>query len=330
MTTAIIAFLCIVGLFGYILYSDHKRQKKKDAELQKSLEDETLYVEGVGKVNFEDLGEMAQADPDDYLGHYRNPLYEEGREPEALHGPIKNVPLSEERRLSIDDAFLYVQELLGKNLAMAKPVLTPGHAIFPQKIEHLEEIIPLAHTIAGIMDIDPDKLDIGFFEAGIRELNKDTGDLVYWDQEDYAGLYHGVNEAGKYVVTISDDIHREVEHLVATLAHEFAHIKLLGEQRMEENDEDLTDLVPLLYGLGIFAANTAFKFEKDQRGWRRSTAGYLGQADWGYLFALYLHTRGETEPGWLGSLNKTVAAYSRRSLQFVQANPHKVLLPARP
>lgn len=49
----------------------------------------------------------------------------------------------------------------------------------------------------------------------------------------------------------------EPEHMIATLAHEIAHIKLLGENRMEENDEIMTDLKTLFFGLGVFNANAA-------------------------------------------------------------------------
>lgn len=45
--------------------------------------------------------------------------------------------------------------------------------------------------------------------------------------------------------------------LIATLAHEMAHYKLLGEGRTGENDEVLTELTVLIFGLGIFNANTS-------------------------------------------------------------------------
>lgn len=327
MSVVIISFACIAPLVGYVIYKDHKKRMKKNAVLEESLEDDSIFVPGVGKVSFEELGEAAHTDPDSLITHYRNPLYEEGNDPAAFRGSIKDVPLSEERRLSIDDAFLYLQELLGRHLVKGKDMLLPDDEQFPKEIGSLQEIVPLARHIARIMDIDPEQLEIGFFEAGIRQHNKDTGNMDYWAKEDYAGLYHGVNEAGKYLVTISDDIHRETDRLIATIAHEFAHIKLLGENRMSENSEELTDMLPLLYGFGIFAANSAFKFDKHSSGWQSSSLGYLGQADWGYAMALYLHVRNETAPEWLSYMNKTVAGYCRRSLEFIRENGDKVLKP---
>jgi hypothetical protein len=51
------------------------------------------------------------------------------------------------------------------------------------------------------------------------------------------------------------------------LAHEFSHIKLLGENRMQENHEHLTDLFTVVFGLGIFNANASFKEIKTADSW---------------------------------------------------------------
>lgn len=281
-------------------------------------------MKGVGKVKFEDLGEEATADPDAFIPKAFKEV-PENIETNPDDFLIADLPLYEERRLSIDDAFLYLLELFGKKVLIQKPLISLYDERFPEKINSVSEIIPLAHTIAKIMDIDPNDLEIGFFEAGIREFDPDTGDTIYYEQEPVAGLYHGKNEQGKYVVTISDDIHGEVDRVISTIAHEFSHIKLLGEGRMEENAEELTDMVPLFYGLGLFNANTSFKFDKHNRGWAHSRLGYLGQVDWGYLWALYLYVREEQEPEWFKYLNKTVARDCRRALEFIQANKEKVL-----
>lgn len=240
---------------------------------------------------------------------------------------IRDVPLNEERRLSIDDAFLYLIELFGEQLLHQKTLLTAHDEIFPESIHDLSEIIPLTKTIAKIMDIDPDLLEIGFFEAGIRETHPKTGDIVYYEKKGYTGLYHSKNENGKFVVTLSDDIHHDMDLLIATIAHEFAHIKLLGENRIAENSEELTDMLTLIYGLGLFAANMSFKFEKYSGGWKHSKQGYLHQTDWGYLFALYMYVRKEEDPTWLRHLNKTVARDCQRASGFIRKNKNKVLQP---
>ena len=51
---------------------------------------------------------------------------------------------------------------------------------------------------------------------------------------------------------------KDVEGLVGTMAHELAHVRLLGEGRIESHvfdNELLTDLTTVHFGLGIFLAN---------------------------------------------------------------------------
>ena len=83
------------------------------------------------------------------------------------------------------------------------------------------------------------------------------------------------------------------------------------------------DLLPLFYGFGIFMANSCFKFESNHRVRGFSNAGYLRQADWGYLFALYLNAREEEQPEWMEDLNKTVVKYCERGSVFLKGDAGK-------
>lgn len=312
LTLVLLWFLWRVKLY-------YQKKHEYNRALEKSLEDESLYVEGLGKVNFDDLGEeVTKANPDDYIQKkLKNSITElSDEELRGEHYLIKDLPLVEERILYLEQAFAFLSKAFNPAL-LNKPVLTQHSGTLPHKINEVNEIIPLAQQIARIMDLDLNQLEITFFEAGIRYFDEKTGDYVYWDKEDYAGLYHGKNEEGKYLVSISDDIHQDTDMLIGTIAHEFSHIKLLGEERLEENNEDLTDLLPLFYGLGIYVANSCFKLETGAPGWRLSTSGYLRQADWGYLFALYLKARNEHQPEWLEELNKTVVKYCERATEHL-------------
>lgn len=107
--------------------------------------------------------------------------------------------------------------------------------------------------------------------------------------------------------------------MVATLAHELSHIKLLGEERLLENDEQVTDLNTIIFGLGIFNANAAFASYQDFRsqGWRK--LGYLTQMDWGYALALFAQLRGENDPDWTKHLCKNVKSDFAKSYRYLEA-----------
>jgi hypothetical protein len=110
------------------------------------------------------------------------------------------------------------------------------------------------------------------------------------------------------------------EKLIATVAHELAHVKLLGERRIEENDEPLTDLTTVLFGFGIFNTNCSFNFNANQHSWEYSKLGYLPQNEWGYALALFAYCREEENPDWMRYLNKQSQVDFRDSMNWILAN----------
>jgi hypothetical protein len=116
---------------------------------------------------------------------------------------------------------------------------------------------------------------------------------------------------------------RQLRHpvmLTATLAHELAHARLLGERRVEpdrSDHEQLTDLATVFFGLGVFTANAAFDYSQSQFGWQSSQLGYLGEVLFGYSLAYYAHLRGEDDPSWARALDTNPRAYMRKGLRFL-------------
>ena len=116
---------------------------------------------------------------------------------------------------------------------------------------------------------------------------------------------------------------RQLRHpvaLAATLAHELAHARLLGEQRIDPDrgdGEQLTDLATIFFGTGIFTANAAFDFSQTQSGWQSSHLGYLGETLSGYALAYFAYLRGEREPDWAAALDTNPRAYMRQGLRYL-------------
>jgi len=84
--------------------------------------------------------------------------------------------------------------------------------------------------------------------------------------------------------------------LIATLAHELAHYRLSALPEPPPGGPDMlepaTDLTTILFGFGLFGANTAFEFRGHQdfqsQGWSTSRLGYLRERDWIFGLALFL------------------------------------------
>jgi hypothetical protein len=128
------------------------------------------------------------------------------------------------------------------------------------------------------------------------------------------------NEHGQTVIGVRGSIATQPVELVATIAHEFGHELLLGEGRIAPDrfdHEQLTDVLTVLFGLGLFAANAAREYAADSRRWRSSYQGYLSEQMWGYALARYALLRGEPDPGWAGYLDTNPRAYLKQSIRYL-------------
>jgi hypothetical protein len=100
---------------------------------------------------------------------------------------------------------------------------------------------------------------------------------------------------------VSEAAARDPMRLIAVVAHELGHQRLLGEGRLDSDRADhepLTDLAAVHFGMGIFDANAASDFTQGSAGWRRQTLGYLTEPMDGYALACYTRARGDAGPAW--------------------------------
>lgn len=127
-------------------------------------------------------------------------------------------------------------------------------------------------------------------------------------------------DGGVPVVALRRHQLRHPVALAATLAHELAHVRLLTERRIDparKDHEQLTDLATVFFGLGVFTANAAFDFSKNQHGWQTSRLGYLGEELFSYSLAYYAYLRGENDPSWARALDTNPRAYMRKGMRYL-------------
>ena len=242
-------------------------------------------------------------------------------------------PIDPGMRLWMENGFLWLATQFGLDNIRAKPMLYPTPEHFPIRYDGSKEsLLKTAEIIAKQMDINIEEVNFDIYEQSIQELGNEFGHRV-WTEVDKeseeklaAGLYFEKDERGKYGILIEKKNLSDPENLVATIAHEFSHIKLLGEKRLDFNDEHLTDLTPVVFGLGIFNANSAFKDFKSFDGYGHNSLGYLKQREWGYALALYAYFRYEENPGWLKFITPNIRSDFKKSMEFIHANPDKVFI----
>jgi len=234
-----------------------------------------------------------------------------------------NCPLSEDNRLWIEHAFIWLAQEFGEEKLKQKPFIFPDTRFFPfaydgskNSVEHTAEIV------ARQMDIDMNEVNLHVYAEGMQKVD---GSRIYVQSDEKSGLaagkYLGKDEdTGKYNILIEEKSLRDPERMVAVLAHEFAHIKLLGDKIIDENDEHLTDLLTVVYGLGIFNAIVAFREYTTTNSWGWSSIGYLKQQEWGYALALYTYYHDIKDGSWKKFLPLNIKADVQKSEEYINAN----------
>ncbi|WP_205508812.1 hypothetical protein [Longitalea arenae] len=240
-------------------------------------------------------------------------------------------PIDTDTRLWMEQAFVWLVQEFGQNNILTKSMLLPTAEHFPIAYDGSKDSFEqTAHIVARQMEIDLNNINLELYNESIQEIKSDYGFSVFTIPDESsteqltAGLYFGKNDAGAFDVFVESTNLKDPEKLVATIAHEFAHIKLLGEKRVPFNDESLTDLATVIFGIGVFNANCAFREIKNFSARGHHTLGYLKQREWGYALALYAYFRQDKDPAWINYLTPNIRSDFKKSTAFINANTDRI------
>ncbi len=225
-------------------------------------------------------------------------------------------PVSSQEKEWIEKRFSWLVNEFGCQRLRDNPLILPTIDFFPSQYEGTEdEIEEILKRVAKYMGLSPDTLRLKFYYDHRQPIEGMGYSQTMGLYEENDGVY---------------DIWLEVTHIadplcvVSTLAHEVGHVILLGQNRIsaeEEDHEDLTDLLTVFLGIGIFRANDAFHDETFDYGTYHTssmrTHGYLSMDMYGYAFSLYAIARGELSPSWLSHLRSDVRAACKRGIRYI-------------
>lgn len=239
-------------------------------------------------------------------------------------------PINEETRVWIENALIWLINQFGLDKLISKKILLPDTEYFPINFDGLQHVVyEVLPVLCEQMEINIKDIQIDFYKEGGMEFKNDFGQSLFTQQyknKNYTtGLYFGKNEEGKFLIGLEDSLLDKPYKLIATMAHELSHIKIMGENRLQNPDERLIDLVTVFFGIGIFNANAAAIFYKNLNAWGYSKQGYLTQQEWGYSLSLYSFIRKGTDTSWIKYLTPNIKSDFLKSQKFIQANSHIVL-----
>ncbi|HEY6276233.1 MAG TPA: hypothetical protein VIX86_07860 [Streptosporangiaceae bacterium] len=236
-------------------------------------------------------------------------------------------PVEDRERDWIQDNLEWFRGQFGDG-PLSAPVILPTSEYFPPPYSGSDEDVRGAvRRVAGYMGVQAevgvefsDDLDHGeslqrLVPMGISQVRGAAGEYT-------------ASASGSPVITIDRANTGAPARLLAVIAHELGHVRLLGEGRVpadRKDQEPLTDLLTIYLGMGIFSANAAFDFSRlpgysgFQRvgGWQAQQLGYLTEQMFGYGLACFASMRGEPDPGWARYLDTNPRVYLKHGLRYL-------------
>jgi hypothetical protein len=235
--------------------------------------------------------------------------------------PRPRCPLGTWEKTWIEFRMCWLAERVGLERLITAEVLLPSADHFPEVYNATEDDARgIMHRLAGRMGLDPSKLILKVCE------DQQMGSA--------AGLYDPSDPERPAILIAASQL-RDPQRLIATLAHELSHDLLMGRGLISREAEDfewVTDLTPVFFGLGMFAANTTVsESREDYLNFHRCYVrkhGYLPSHMFGYAFALFAFMRGETAPQWARFLRPDASGPFDAALRYLRRGGENLFHPS--
>lgn len=230
----------------------------------------------------------------------------------------------------IEGRLHWLSDQFGRETFTCRPTLLPTAEFFPDPVDGSEASVRrLLNRICEYMEVD--------HRTVLLELFTNKNDLWLVNEggqylpSGAAGLYE--EHYGYTVIHIATSELRNISGLIGTIAHELAHLKLLGENRIggyEFDNELLTDLTAVFYGFGIFLGNSPRSWDSQYSKWPGSELRcpeYMTLPMFAYALAHQAWCRHEQNPSWIRHLSAELRPNFRQGLRYLQETGNSTFLP---
>ena len=163
----------------------------------------------------------------------------------------------------------------------------PTEAVGHARVAH---VFASVQRIAGVADLSCDLI----VQPPHPELR--VGEMVSLQRDASVAAGTFGLEGNSAAITYDPALANDPMKLIAVLAHEVAHLRLLGFKQSlpggRDANERATDLATVALGYGLFGANCAFNFERHHdpvlQGWQCARLGYLDEREWVFALSVWL------------------------------------------
>lgn len=236
------------------------------------------------------------------------------------------LPITIEDKKWIELSIKFLRLSFGEKQFKNIKTVTPTEKFFDRKFEGNEEDAKfiLKRTIK-LMNVQKKRIQLNFFSDQPIEMDDGTILTTPADADGKWKSAAGTYQKSNSITTISIETSqlKDTTSLISTISHELSHQLLLGEKRIIENDEYLTDLTAIFFGFGIFLGNSRFKFSTNTNGtgfgWEMSRQGYLPEQIIAYTMA-FLSIERRENIDYIEYLNKSMKKYFKQSIKYLENN----------
>ncbi|MDB5310373.1 MAG: hypothetical protein JWO38_4575 [Gemmataceae bacterium] len=227
-------------------------------------------------------------------------------------------PLGTRDKAWVERRMLWLAGAFGIDRMRTAPVVLPTDEFFPDRYDaDLPSARRCLDRVCGYMGIDPARIAL--------EILPDES------MPGAAGLYE---IRGQSKIYVAQSQLAAPLRLIAVLSHELAHELLLKGRHLStevDDHEQITDLLPVFLGVGIFLANATIHTSAWSTGnmsyWSISRSGYLSSITLGYALALFAFVRGESRPRWANHLRTDAAVTLRAGLRYLRKTGDSLFRP---
>jgi hypothetical protein len=219
----------------------------------------------------------------------------------------------------IERCLAWLSEQFPSNVFTGRPLVLPTPKFFPETYEPSKQAAKeLLRRVCHFMGVSEDHVILKFYHEPSKVwLVHDDGDWV----PPATGTYE--RSGNKYVIRLDTNQIYQPDHVIATIAHELAHARLLGEGRQRRFGHDaelLTDLTACFLGFAIFMANSPRVWTSRFSTWpgtELSKPEHMSAPMHGYLLGLLAWFQNKPKPLWTKFLGPQVVFEFKQATRFL-------------
>jgi len=235
--------------------------------------------------------------------------------------------ITEADKTWIEENIIWFIEIFGFDVIQDRPFILPASDLFPYNdLSQRDQFQQLFEQVCSYWNINPEQIDISIFDN--IEKQRWIQFAQHTSRQAANGLFSDISANGnvRYKIELAKSNEANPQLMVTVIAHELAHVKLLGENHISEahqNMEEITDLATIFMGFGVFMANSCET--KDIRWMSRN--GYLPNEIIAYTNALICYITGHKATEYLNWFNINTQELFEKSFLYLEETNHTLLSP---